>query len=181
MSARMSDKWHNLFHRDECPHDDLLTRYIMDELSADERHQVERHALDCPSCSDALEGLQQHHSDYGNTAAHLASLGENIDAHVNAENKGSNWRYWSAAATVAALVAVAWWVWSSGPSEQVLAEKVPAQDETQPAANGQATATDSVALNYKTPQQTEEADTNIATVSKAQIDNALRDEGLRKK
>jgi len=36
---------------------DIMYQYLHNELSAEERHEVERHLLDCNLCADALDGL----------------------------------------------------------------------------------------------------------------------------
>lgn len=53
----MNDNKHKLFHEPECISEEMMIRYIKDELSSKEKHKVEKHVLDCSLCADALEGL----------------------------------------------------------------------------------------------------------------------------
>lgn len=48
-----------LFTETPCRSLDELLRYRDGTLTMEERHRVEEHLLDCPLCSDALEGLQR--------------------------------------------------------------------------------------------------------------------------
>jgi len=49
-------------HHDHAPHcQELLERlsmYLDDELTADDRHQLEAHLHDCKCCDEMLEGLK---------------------------------------------------------------------------------------------------------------------------
>lgn len=53
----MKDKRHIIFERGECLPEDMLLRYVNDQLTAKEKHVVEKHTLGCELCADALEGL----------------------------------------------------------------------------------------------------------------------------
>jgi len=39
-----------------------IKRYISEQSSKEELHRIEDHILDCPLCSDAIEGLEQYYS-----------------------------------------------------------------------------------------------------------------------
>ncbi len=53
----MKTQVHNIFSETGCLRQDALTRYRGNKMSALEKHDVERHLIDCELCSDALEGL----------------------------------------------------------------------------------------------------------------------------
>ncbi|TAL62481.1 MAG: tetratricopeptide repeat protein [Bacteroidetes bacterium] len=46
----------NIFEHTDCLSEDILTKYISDKLSPAQKHEVEKHLLDCEMCSDAMEG-----------------------------------------------------------------------------------------------------------------------------
>lgn len=50
---------HNIFDHSNCLSQDVLLNYRNGNLTAEQRHKVERHLLDCEMCSDALEGMSQ--------------------------------------------------------------------------------------------------------------------------
>lgn len=53
----MNDHFADIFTETACPSQDKLLAYVKGELSADERHEVEKHLQDCELCSEAVEGL----------------------------------------------------------------------------------------------------------------------------
>jgi len=53
----MSNNHHKIFEGSECPTHQMLQDYLDDKLSAEEKHMVERHLIDCEMCSDEIEGL----------------------------------------------------------------------------------------------------------------------------
>ncbi len=52
----MSEKW-DIFADTRCPSLEVLNRYLDDGLDLKNQQQLEQHMLDCPMCTDALEGL----------------------------------------------------------------------------------------------------------------------------
>ncbi|MBI4930920.1 MAG: tetratricopeptide repeat protein [Bacteroidetes bacterium] len=48
----------NIFAHTDCLSEEMLTKYISDKLSSAEKHEVEKHLIDCEMCSDAVEGWQ---------------------------------------------------------------------------------------------------------------------------
>ncbi len=48
----------NIFEHTDCISEEMLTKYISNKLSPGEKHEVEKHLIDCEMCSDAVEGLQ---------------------------------------------------------------------------------------------------------------------------
>jgi hypothetical protein len=53
----MDNNKHIRLDRRDCIDKDTMIRYVNDQLSAREKHQVEKHAMDCALCSEAMEGL----------------------------------------------------------------------------------------------------------------------------
>lgn len=49
---------HTIFQTSTCLGTEELRAYLEDQISAENRRRVENHLLDCPLCSDALEGLE---------------------------------------------------------------------------------------------------------------------------
>jgi tetratricopeptide (TPR) repeat protein len=47
-----------LFQEHKCLSEKDIQNYIKGQLSADERHRVENHLLDCPLCDDAVDGYR---------------------------------------------------------------------------------------------------------------------------
>jgi anti-sigma factor RsiW len=47
-----------IFQVSNCLGREELRAYLEDPISAEDRRRVENHLLDCPLCSDALEGLE---------------------------------------------------------------------------------------------------------------------------
>lgn len=50
------NKYHDIFERTKCVSEEMLTKYIDGTLSPAERHEIEKHLIDCEMCSDAVEG-----------------------------------------------------------------------------------------------------------------------------
>ncbi len=46
-----------IFEHTDCLSEDMLTKYVSGKLSPAEKHEVEKHLIDCEMCSDAVEGL----------------------------------------------------------------------------------------------------------------------------
>lgn len=50
-------KHSDIFTHTDCISEEMLIRHVSGKLSSAEKHQVEKHLLDCEMCSDAVEGL----------------------------------------------------------------------------------------------------------------------------
>jgi tetratricopeptide (TPR) repeat protein len=48
----------NLFERTDCISKEMLLKYVQGQLAKPMLRQVELHLIDCPLCSDAVEGIQ---------------------------------------------------------------------------------------------------------------------------
>ena len=53
----MKSRIHNIFSETGCVQKDILLKYRDGDLNDIQKHEVERHLIDCELCSDALEGL----------------------------------------------------------------------------------------------------------------------------
>ena len=53
----MKSRIHNIFSETGCVQKDMLLKYRDGELNDTDKHDVERHLIDCELCSDALDGL----------------------------------------------------------------------------------------------------------------------------
>ena len=101
----MADKQHNeIFSDTQCLSLDIMERYAGDQLSATERQAAEKHLVDCPICSDAMEGLAiaGFSSDIGDRVTHL---NERIAASTG-KSSGGIWKkeYYSYAAGLAGVL-----------------------------------------------------------------------------
>src|SRR3990172_8048480 len=47
----------DLFSESTCLSLEALTKYLNGRISSEERLKIERHLVDCPLCSDAIEGF----------------------------------------------------------------------------------------------------------------------------
>lgn len=53
-----------LFQDSECLTRQQVLNYLEDRLTPKEQHEIEKHLLECPLCSDAVEGAETHPDDY---------------------------------------------------------------------------------------------------------------------
>ena len=49
----------DIFGATDCISEEMLVKYIAGKLPAAEKHEVEKHLIDCEMCSDAVEGLSR--------------------------------------------------------------------------------------------------------------------------
>lgn len=93
---------------------DLLLRYRDNRLSAEERHSVERHLVDCPLCSEALEGLA-----LVSSPVVFDQLNDNIrQLTASGTPSASPRQYWMAAASVSVIVILSAYLYSEYRSVQ---------------------------------------------------------------
>ena len=52
------NKLHNIFDESECISEKTLLKYVNKELSNIQRNEVEKHAINCKLCSNAIEDLR---------------------------------------------------------------------------------------------------------------------------
>jgi len=89
----------DIFTETGCIKRDLLLRYRDGALSSGDKHEVEKHLVDCPLCSDALEGFILLTS-----TSSLDDVQNEVSGLVNRNAGTSFQKYWVAAASVAAIV-----------------------------------------------------------------------------
>ncbi|MFZ2898862.1 MAG: tetratricopeptide repeat protein [Saprospiraceae bacterium] len=99
-----------IFQEHRCLSEGDIQDYLGNRLSGEERHRVENHLLDCPLCSDALEGL---------------ALLEEDRQELKAPSRVRRmpWRFFAVAAAILALMVAVVWVYSGiSPSGRLYAE-----------------------------------------------------------
>lgn len=93
----------DIFSETGCVRRDLLLRYRDDKLTTGEKHEVEKHLVDCPLCDEALEGLMM--------VTGTAVL-DDINAAVREQSAApAGWKpthYFAAAASFSALILLSW-------------------------------------------------------------------------
>lgn len=52
------NKLNNIFEHTHCVSEEMLVKYLSGTLSTIEKHEIEKHLIDCEMCSDAMEGLR---------------------------------------------------------------------------------------------------------------------------
>lgn len=91
-----------IFQTHQCLTEGNIEGYLSDRLSKEERHRMENHMLDCPLCSDAVEGYDLLRAD---------ELLEKESAGQTPRLRILNWRFFSAAAAVLVLLAAVVWIY----------------------------------------------------------------------
>ena len=69
---------------EDCLSQDQLSRYVQDECRLEEMRWIDRHLLNCPMCSDAVEGAMS--SDMIDFQSVMSRVEAKIDTKVN-----TNW------------------------------------------------------------------------------------------
>ena len=100
-----------IFQIHQCLSEESIKGYLTNRLSGEELHRVENHLLDCPLCTDAVDGY----------AALQADQNAGKEAGRQAVRlQMSNWRFFSAAAAILALIAAVVWLFPGQPSSEQL-------------------------------------------------------------
>ena len=63
-------KKHNISDHSECFAEDILIKYINDELSLEESDAVEKHLSGCEICSDFVDGVLEEFEKQSNEDIH---------------------------------------------------------------------------------------------------------------
>lgn len=71
----------NIFAHTDCVSEGTLSKYISGKLSPAEKHEVEKHLIDCEMCSDAVEGLNIRSGN--NISAITSELNEKIQTRIS--------------------------------------------------------------------------------------------------
>lgn len=95
-----------LFTETPCRTLDELLRYRDGSLTTEEKHRVEEHLLDCPLCSDALEGLQRAQSTDAIEEIRVA-----VRQPESAKGVPPFGKYIAIAASLSAIVLLSWFAY----------------------------------------------------------------------
>ncbi len=161
----------DIFLETGCIKRDLLLNYRDDKLSADQKHEVEEHLIDCPLCADALEGLAL----VSGTAA-LDDIHSKVGAITEKPAGSGSFSYWAIAASVTAVMLLSVFTYmqykDANEPELAVAEKskpeeVAAEPSLPAIASDQAVPDTKVAVNNQL-QATKQNSEQAAVVSKVQ-------------
>lgn len=98
-----------IFQIHQCLSEGDIQGYLGNRLSPEERHRVENHLLDCPLCTDALEGWEL--------------MAQEQPQAIPLKGRRIQWRFFAVAAAVLALMVAVVWVYSgSNSSDRLYAE-----------------------------------------------------------
>ncbi len=101
----MYKELHNeIFSKTECLTKEQIERLVKRQLTGKERYDIEKHLIDCPLCSEAVEGYMETVPQTG-----LHELDQMIDRKIAARKQTHFKRYLLAAASVALLISIGWW------------------------------------------------------------------------
>ncbi len=101
----MYKELHNeIFSKTECLTKEQIERLVNRQLTGKERYDIEKHLIDCPLCSEAVEGYMETVPQTG-----LHELDQMIDRKIAARKQTHFKRYLLAAASVALLISIGWW------------------------------------------------------------------------
>jgi hypothetical protein len=128
----------NIFEHTDCILEEMLMKYVSDKLSPAEKHEVEKHLIDCDMCSDAVEGLQRI-GDKKKISNITAELNQKIQTRIdtNEEKKAGKIIFLqqyrtqlAVAASIAVLIGLIWFFRSNSmkeldpiSSEKIFADK----------------------------------------------------------
>lgn len=124
----------DIFSETGCVRRELLLRYRDGKLPASDKHEVEKHLVDCPLCDEALEGLM---------LVSGTTVLDEINAAVREQSAASTgWKpgyYLAAAASFTALIFLSWFAFhqlNDIPENKMAVNEtpVPAKEMTPPAA-----------------------------------------------
>lgn len=102
----------NIFEHTDCLSEEMLTKYLSDKLSPAEKHEVEKHLIDCEMCSDAVEGLSMI-SDKKKISSITSELNQKIQNRVEKKEVKIIFlqQYRSQLAVAASIILVVGLVW----------------------------------------------------------------------
>ena len=128
-------KANNIFEHTDCLSEEMLTKYLSDKLSPAEKHEVEKHLIDCEMCSDAVEGLKMI-ADKNKISGITSELNKKIQQRVEAKEVKIIFirQYRTQLAVAASIILVVGLVWffrtnmqmkemDSASSEKIFADK----------------------------------------------------------
>jgi len=154
-------KANNIFEHTDCISEETLLKYISNKLSSAEKHEVEKHLIDCDMCSDAAEGLQML-GDKKKISNITSELNQKIQNRAGEKKQGKviflqQYRTQLAlAASIILLVGLVWFFKSkyvmkeldTASSEKIFADKFePYKADKDANANNNVPVTEAPALN----------------------------------
>ncbi|MEQ9424968.1 MAG: TonB family protein [Cyclobacteriaceae bacterium] len=107
-----------------------ISGYINDDLKPSERHQIERHILDCELCAEALEGFELHGISREQITSDIHSLNERLTERVaSGASKNNRWAIYGIAASLTLVLVSVIWIFQSDllTSEQSVADNKPTE------------------------------------------------------
>jgi hypothetical protein len=178
-------KANNIFEHTDCISEEKLLKYISNTLSPAEKHEVEKHLIDCELCSDAVEGLQMI-SDKKKITRITAELNQKIEQRVEKKEVKVIFlkQYRTPLAVAASVILIVGLVWffrsnmkemDTVSSEKIFADKfVPPPAEKQMeekekvAAGKEQTETDNIAAPATTVERNLEHEPSTGLLSDKQ-------------
>lgn len=135
----------NIFDNSDCVSQEAIEAYVKNTLTAEQKHQVEQHLVDCEFCADAIEGFMIAESQNVNTAGILEEINQNIDK-VISKKKSFNFYYlYGAAATIALVFGITYlFDITKKETSTILSENIVKYDNT---AQESTVAADSIHIN----------------------------------
>ncbi len=114
-----------ILQTDRCLSMEAIKAYLSDQLDEQQRFEVENHLLDCPLCSDAVEGFANHYNFETNTE--LSSLTTKEAQHTTRAATGrkaslrriSYFNRIAAAAVFLLMMAAGWMYWNNQQPERL--------------------------------------------------------------
>lgn len=123
----MRNKLQTIFSETRCPADGVLQKYLNGELTHAQKHEIEKHLIDCEMCSDELEGLR-----LMNNPKELNIVIERINTKINKKFKTEKKQFlnnWSKiAAAIVILVAIGSLFILFNPENNISTEKFVAEN-----------------------------------------------------
>ena len=105
MSKDAPKIYNNIFESTDCLSYKQLLAYAENTLSSVEKHTIEKHLIDCPLCSDAIDGLLQR-NNIKETEEIIDNLNNNISKNLINKNSASTWKRYIYNIAAALLIGV---------------------------------------------------------------------------
>ena len=168
----MTDKQDKIFSKGDCLSEDMLLRYLNNQLTTKEKHVVEKHTLECELCSDALEGLQLMKEPH-----QLKGIVENLNKKLRGAGDGRKpivmWMSTLAIAAGLALIIGLFFIFNNRLNTT---SDAPLSDNLQQkgAVNKSATDKEENLKPEETPPKTDQSATTVNPTSSSEVSKATR-------
>lgn len=167
----------DIFSETGCVRRELLLRYRDGKLPASDKHEVEKHLVDCPLCDEALEGLM---------LVSGTTVLDEINAAVREQSAASTgWKpghYLAAAASFTALIFLSWFAFhqlNDIPENKMAVNEapVPAKEMTPAAAAAVIEKEEEAPVQQQQNEMNEAGFSNVKkNVSKVTVDSEVAEE-----